>query len=107
MKEPLPPLTWTSDLVWKLISEMQRPENFRVLFGKTEASQVSTYIYLKYIYITQSLQNTVGKTKIAVYKQIGSVILPDEYAKDAEAIGRRVKNKADEYVYHFSSQKQY
>jgi hypothetical protein len=37
-------------------------------------------------------------SKLSAFKEIGQTILPDEYALDADAVGKRVKLKYEEYV---------
>ena len=44
-KSTISPFSWTSnkhELTWKLVAEMGKHENFRVLFGKTDKDEVST-----------------------------------------------------------------
>jgi len=39
----LPPIHWTKNdaaLTWSLIGELEKPENFKVLFGKQDNSEV-------------------------------------------------------------------
>jgi len=40
----------------------------------------------------------LGDSKIKVYKHISKAILPEWYALDPDAIGNRMKNKAEEYA---------
>jgi hypothetical protein len=42
----LPPIPWTADsnvLIWKLVGEVEKSENYKVLFGKRTKHEVSFY----------------------------------------------------------------
>ncbi|KAJ7124037.1 hypothetical protein C8R46DRAFT_971700 [Mycena filopes] len=84
-KEPtLPSIKWVADdgaLTWALIEQMEVKQNRLVLFGKQDKSE-----------------NTSGDSKTAVFKRIGSVILPDLYAIAPNSLGKRVKGKAEALV---------
>ncbi|KAJ7321038.1 hypothetical protein DFH08DRAFT_970335 [Mycena albidolilacea] len=75
-EEPFPRIEWDADK-YDLIAQMEVKENRLVLFGK------------------QGDENTPGESKIAVYKSIGSKIIPAMYATSPNALGKRVKGKAD------------
>ncbi|KAJ7436138.1 hypothetical protein B0H11DRAFT_1831189, partial [Mycena galericulata] len=83
-QEPsLPAIKWTADkgkLIWALIAEMERKENRLVLFGK------------------EKNENTSGDSKIAVYKRIGGVIMPDLFAQAPNSLAKRIKGKAEDLV---------
>lgn len=34
------PISWTDDLVWALLAELEEDKNYRVLFGKKDSSEV-------------------------------------------------------------------
>jgi hypothetical protein len=41
----LPDIPWTEDsgrLIWSLLTEMEKPENFKVLLGKKDKKEVSS-----------------------------------------------------------------
>ncbi|KAJ7259051.1 hypothetical protein C8J57DRAFT_1340749 [Mycena rebaudengoi] len=78
-KPTLPSIKWTKnggELIWKLSAEVEKKENRLVILGKNDSSE-----------------NSTGASKTAVFKQIGSVILPAEFAIDADAVAKRVKSK--------------
>ncbi|KAI0725004.1 hypothetical protein C8Q72DRAFT_935049 [Fomitopsis betulina] len=65
-KSSVPDIDWKANngaLLWQLIGELEKPENFRVLFGKRDKNE-----------------NTSGDRKITVYKRVAQAILPDGYA---------------------------
>ncbi|KAJ7362685.1 hypothetical protein DFH08DRAFT_799707 [Mycena albidolilacea] len=77
----LPTIKWGADdgaLTWALIAQLEVKENRLVFFGKDRKDE-----------------NTSGDSKIAVYKHIGSVILPDLFATSPNALAKRVKGKAE------------
>ncbi|KAJ7315627.1 hypothetical protein DFH08DRAFT_657276, partial [Mycena albidolilacea] len=82
-EEPFPRIEWDADksaATYDLITQMEVKENRLLLFGK------------------QGDENTSGESKIAVYKRIGSKIFPAMYATSPNALGKRVKGKADSLV---------
>ncbi|KAF8132663.1 hypothetical protein K438DRAFT_1642241 [Mycena galopus ATCC 62051] len=82
----LPTIKWGADngaLTWALIAQLGVKENHLVLFGKDSKDE---------------LRNTSGDSKIAVYKRIGGVILPDLFATSPNALAKRVKGKAESLV---------
>jgi len=81
---PLPKINWSANkgaVTWALIGQMEVKENRLVLFGKQSKDE-----------------NTSGESKIAVYKRIGGVILPDLFATSPNALAKRVKCKAEGLV---------
>ncbi|KAJ7608615.1 hypothetical protein DFH06DRAFT_1017570 [Mycena polygramma] len=81
---PLPSIKWTADggaLIWALIAQLEVKENRLVLFGKENKGE-----------------NTSGDSKIAVYKRIGSEIMPEIFKVSPNALGKRVKGKAEDLV---------
>lgn len=79
LKGILPPIAWDADdhaLVWKLIAEVTKPANLKVLCGKSTKQE-----------------NTSGETKASVFRRIGSVLLPELYIIDATATGDRIKSR--------------
>ncbi|KAL4071080.1 hypothetical protein V8B97DRAFT_1963787 [Scleroderma yunnanense] len=77
-KAILPPIPWDTDdhaLVWKLIAEITKPANLKVLCGKSKH------------------ENTSGETKASVFRRIGSVLLPELHSIDATATGDRIKGR--------------
>ncbi|KAJ7809439.1 hypothetical protein B0H13DRAFT_2221068 [Mycena leptocephala] len=80
----LPRIDWSADegaLIWELIAQMEVKENRLVLFGKQDKNE-----------------NTSGESKIAVYKRIGTKILPDLAQTSPNALAKRVKGKAEDLV---------
>jgi len=80
-----------SDLIWKLITQLQHPSNFKTLFG------------------TSPGENTSGDTKVAVYKRIAAALFPQYFPelptgaqpdktvqKNQTTITKRVKARAEE-----------
>ena len=37
----IPAITWSDELVWALLGELEKEENYCVLFGKKDPSEVS------------------------------------------------------------------
>ncbi|KAF8876429.1 hypothetical protein CPB84DRAFT_1795812, partial [Gymnopilus junonius] len=82
-KPSIPPIQWAANdhnLVWLLLAEIGKLENFRVLFGKTDADDV------KYL----------GESKIAVCKRIGQVLLPHLFPEHATVVGERIRGKIND-----------
>ncbi|KAF8872748.1 hypothetical protein CPB84DRAFT_1799021 [Gymnopilus junonius] len=62
-KPKIPDIPWgdkDDELIWKLLTECEKPVNYKVLFGKKKTTE-----------------NTSGDSKAAMFKQIAVVILPD------------------------------
>ncbi|KAJ7740346.1 hypothetical protein B0H16DRAFT_1424231 [Mycena metata] len=77
----LPDFPWTdnkSALISSLITEMEKPENSKVLFGKKEKGE-----------------NTSGDKKVTVYKRIGQAIVPEFYELEPATVGDRCRAKID------------
>ncbi|KAG2147903.1 uncharacterized protein EDB93DRAFT_1103977 [Suillus bovinus] len=89
----IPPITWTSDLVWKLIAEVKRLVNLKVLFGIKEDNDSKT-----------------GDQKISAYKTIANTILPEVFALDPRTAIDRTQKKVESlrvtYVKHAAALKQ-
>ena len=56
-KSHVPPINWSGnngELIWKLITELEKPENFKVFLGKKDKHEVSILlhhtIYIKCLY---------------------------------------------------------
>ncbi|KAJ7113279.1 hypothetical protein C8R43DRAFT_961647 [Mycena crocata] len=78
-RSDLPPIKWTKnggELIWKLLAEVEKTPNRLVILGKNDPSE-----------------NSEGVSKASVFKAIGQVILPDEFALDEDAVAKRVKSK--------------
>ncbi|KAG6835665.1 hypothetical protein H0H93_015973 [Arthromyces matolae] len=73
--ESFPPVTWSSDLTWNLINEVEKTENRKVIIGKLKN------------------ENSSRDHKIQVYKRIAEKILPVMFAGDAGTAANRVKSK--------------
>ncbi|KAJ7939467.1 hypothetical protein B0H13DRAFT_1850763 [Mycena leptocephala] len=92
----LPQIKWTADegaLTWALIASWRSRRT--VLFSlekTTKTRRVSIRPSGFYFDPTdRDFQNTSGDSKIAVYKRIGGVILPDLFAVSPNALAKRVK----------------
>ncbi|RDX49664.1 hypothetical protein OH76DRAFT_1556319 [Lentinus brumalis] len=75
---PLPKIPWqenNSILIWNLLSECEKEENRKVLFGKKDD------------------ENSSSENKIAVCKRVASAVVPALYAPDGTVAGERVKAK--------------
>ncbi|KAI6006652.1 hypothetical protein F5J12DRAFT_720752 [Pisolithus orientalis] len=82
-KVTLPPITWDANdhtLVWQLILEITKPQNLKVLCGKSKH------------------KNTSGKMKASIFWHIGSVLLPELYSMDAAATRDQIKHKYEGLV---------
>ncbi|EDR05479.1 uncharacterized protein LACBIDRAFT_329790 [Laccaria bicolor S238N-H82] len=77
-KPVIPTIDWIGNnnaLIWKLLNEIEKKQNCSVLYGSKKVLEDS---------------------KIKVYKRISEAILPEWYALDPDAIGNRMKNKAED-----------
>lgn len=75
----LPDVPWAANhetLTWALLTELEKPENNRVLFGKTSKKE-----------------NTSGDNKAAVCRRIAKAIIPDFATQDLALASDRIKNK--------------
>ncbi|KIK79856.1 hypothetical protein PAXRUDRAFT_16099 [Paxillus rubicundulus Ve08.2h10] len=66
----IPDVQWSDDLIWQLINQIERNENWVVLLGKRQKSD-----------------KTSSDSKVAVYQRIGAAILPTYHAINAVATG--------------------
>ncbi|KAI0041850.1 hypothetical protein FA95DRAFT_1469487, partial [Auriscalpium vulgare] len=79
-------LQWAQNqhaLTWKLLGEMEQPENFRVLFGKRKKKRYKM---------------TNGDKKVDVYKRITRTLIPQLFVLDPAKITNWVKVKAEELI---------
>ncbi|KAJ7301738.1 hypothetical protein DFH08DRAFT_96508 [Mycena albidolilacea] len=84
-------VAWSANegaLIWALLDEMQVKDNRLVLFGKNPGTT----------------EGTKGDSKTAVYKRIGSKILPELFENSPNALGKRVKGKAEDLVTAYKKQ---
>jgi hypothetical protein len=86
-----------STLILQLLCEVEKTENFKVLFGKKDKREARKYIYSDAVFFTHFIQNTSGESKISVYKRIGSVLLPEMFALEPSTVADRVKAKMERY----------
>ncbi|KAG2063261.1 hypothetical protein BDR04DRAFT_1194775 [Suillus decipiens] len=77
---PIGEIEWTAALTWQLLGQAEKTENRKTLLGKKRD------------------ENTPKDTKIAVFKCIGSVILPDLHAINPDAVGDCMKKRFDYIV---------
>ena len=90
----LPDVDWQANdlaLTWELVGQLEKHENYRVLFGKRDKNEVWWTVSLR-INLT-SHQNTSSDTKVDVYKRIAERILPELYARHSGTAAERVKGK--------------
>jgi hypothetical protein len=92
-------INWSAnggELIWALITELEKPENFKVFLGKKDKHDVSNIIFLSCSGIVETFsQNTSRDSKAKVAKRMGQAILPDLYLINPKVIGDRVKGKID------------
>ncbi|KAJ8502962.1 hypothetical protein ONZ45_g11276 [Pleurotus djamor] len=77
----LPKINWTEDLTFRLITELEKPEHCRILFGKQEKKD-----------------NTGKDTKIKVFRQITQALFPNTHPKHFKSMESRVRSKVDTYL---------
>ncbi|KAF8800871.1 hypothetical protein BYT27DRAFT_7216700 [Phlegmacium glaucopus] len=80
-KLKLPDIPWAEDdykLVSAFLTELEKTENYKVLFGKKDSSE-----------------NTSGESRVAVFKRIGSIIVPGLFQLNPGAISERLKGQLD------------
>jgi hypothetical protein len=88
------------ELVFGLLDQLERPENFKVLFGKKDASEVvNSRIHLIPL-LTDCIfeQNTSRKSKVSIYKSIAEALFPEEFKVYADQLVSRVKTRIQMYV---------
>ncbi|KAJ6490022.1 hypothetical protein C8R45DRAFT_929312 [Mycena sanguinolenta] len=98
---PIPRIEWLANkgaLTWALIAQMEVKENRLVLFGKQEKMKCVAKPFGNVISPDPRTQKSVGDNKIAVYKRIGSQILPEYFKTSPNALAKRVKGKAEDLV---------
>ncbi len=98
-RAPLPKIPWTANghaIVWSLISEMEKTENRKVLFGK-KSDEVRKLLSLTGFPVNLSWpwaeKNSSPEHKISVCKHIAKVIVPGLYLRDASVAGEHVRAK--------------
>ncbi|KAG1859412.1 hypothetical protein C8R48DRAFT_673954 [Suillus tomentosus] len=80
MDNSIPPITWTSYLVWTLIAKVEKPVNPKVIFGMKEDKDISAYktiaetilpnlLRVTYVKHAAALKWTVVLTMIHRWKQ--------------------------------------
>ncbi|KAH9971582.1 hypothetical protein BGW80DRAFT_1460533 [Lactifluus volemus] len=80
-KPRIPDINWSankSSLIWALLVEIEKDENYRVLYGKKDVTE-----------------NTCGETKVAVYNRIAETILLDMYSLYPTTVRDRIKGKLE------------
>ncbi|KAF8056303.1 hypothetical protein FPV67DRAFT_1531959 [Lyophyllum atratum] len=83
-KTTIPSIAWQSnngELIWNLITELEKPENFKVFCGKKDKDE-----------------NTSGDSKAKASKRMAEVILPDYFKINGRTVGDRVKGKIDALI---------
>ncbi|KAF9781530.1 hypothetical protein BJ322DRAFT_1022944 [Thelephora terrestris] len=81
-KPTLEDIDWAKnkhELVFALLDQLERPENFKVLFGKKDPSEV----------------NTSRRSKTAMFKSIAEALFPEQFAGHADQLTARVKSRIE------------
>ena len=97
-KNKIPDILWTEDnnrLIWSLLTEIEKPANYKVLFGKKDKDEVNLRFHGPSRILLIFPQNTSGETKVTVYKRIGHAILPQLFAMDPNVVADCVKGKLE------------
>ena len=105
-KTGLPAISWTANenyLTWLLLTEMEKYEDYHIIFGKVDKEEVRPKFYAFWCVFlctnsSFTLQNTSSDRKVQVYKCIGETVLPDLYKINGSALGDRIKGKINSYV---------
>ncbi|PIL25066.1 hypothetical protein GSI_12955 [Ganoderma sinense ZZ0214-1] len=103
-KQKIPNVDWGangSHLMWLLITEAEKEENRKVLFGK-RSDQVSFLLHGARIF-SNILQELVAEHKTSVHKRIASIVIPKIYALDSSVAGDRVKGRVASLVSTYRS----
>ena len=87
-KASIPPINWDAENqapTWGLLNQLEKTENFKVIFGKKNPRGVSPFLTVSWSYSrTPGLRccskNTSGDSKIKVFKRIGQVLFPALHA---------------------------
>ena len=98
--EKVPVINWSAnegELISKLITELEKPENFKVFLGKKDKYKVSVASFnFTYFSITDTFsKNTSGDSKAKVAKRMGQAILLEFFKINPKVVGDRVKGKID------------
>ncbi|KAH9480938.1 hypothetical protein JR316_0007545 [Psilocybe cubensis] len=81
VKPKIPDIPWRENdnfLTWQFLTELERHENYRIIFGKKDVSE-----------------NTSGDSRTTVFKRIAERILPEIYLLDPGTIGDRLRAYLD------------
>lgn len=76
-KVSYPDINWTTVLIEKMLTEVEKPENRKVIVG------------------TEAKENSSGDSKTTVWDRITEKIMPDYYALAPKVYAKRVKSKYD------------
>jgi hypothetical protein len=99
-KNKIPDIPWTEDnnlLIWSLLNEIEKPANYKVLFGKKDKDEVKAHSILSGCRsLDRSFsQNTSGERKVTVYKRIGQALVPNLFAINPNVVADRMKGKLE------------
>ena len=88
------------ELVFALLDQLELPENFKVLFGKKDASEVVNSQICLILLFTEHMfeQNTSRKSKVSVFKSITKALFPEEFKTHADQLASRIKSRIQTYV---------
>ena len=87
-KASIPPINWDAENqapTWGLLNQLEKTENFKVIFGKKNPREVSPFLTVSWSYsrtpgLRRCSKNTSGDSKIKVFKRIGQVLFPALHA---------------------------
>ena len=108
-KAKIPNIDWSannSHLIWQILTEAEKEENQKVLFGK-RSDQVSVPNFWSGAMFPMCYKNSSSEHKTSVYKRIASVVIPDVYAVDSGTAGDRVKGRIAMYVFAITFSQSY
>ncbi|KAJ7577898.1 hypothetical protein C8J56DRAFT_737782, partial [Mycena floridula] len=92
----LPDLDWSEDdgkLTWNLITQIEKPENFKVLFGtKAGEAIISTFLWLQML---NHPQNTSGDSKAKVHRRIAEALIPEQFKDNQKSAEKKIKTKIE------------
>lgn len=96
----IPPITWAADdsiLIWRLLNELEKIENYKVLFRKKTQHEVNSASDKFGLDDSLNLfrQNTSGECKTTVYRRVGKALFPDLYNQEPTTVGDRMKSKVE------------
>ena len=88
------------ELVFILLDQLEQPQNFKVLFGKKDTSEVvnSRVCPLLLFIDCMSEQNTSGTSKVSIFKLIAQALFPEEFKTLPNQLVSQIKSCVQMYV---------